>query len=136
MPPVHLRRFLGLAVAAIVGIVPLVPAEHVHEVEEDGHLELVVHRHLGDHSPLSAAIHHDDHQHALDHPDAPIATHGDDYIVPAARHLAATSDSVLVTFLGPPAIERSAFIGFVERLSHAPPRGPTPQRGPPSLPAS
>ena len=130
------RRFLGLVLAAIVGLVPLVPAEHVHEVEEHGHLELVVHRHLGEHSPFPPAIHHDDHRHVLDHPDALINTQDQDYIVPGVRHLLVAADSVRIAFVEPAPVSRAPFTGFVERLSHAPPRGPTPNRGPPSTPAS
>jgi len=135
MTAVH-RRVLGLVLAAIVGLVPLVPAEHVHEVEEHGHLELVVHRHVGNHSLFPATAHHDDHRLVLDHPDAPINTRDQDYIVPGVRHLLATADSVPLAFLEPIPVKWVAFTGFVERLSHAPPTGPTPQRGPPFTPAS
>jgi hypothetical protein len=131
MTAVLTRRVFGLIVAVVIGLLPVVPPEHVHEVEEHGHVEFVVHRHLQGHD-VSAA-----HRHStVDHDDAPIATLDQDYIVPASPHLDAVADVVSVPVPPTPFASRLTFSAFVERLIHGPPRGPTPDRGPPPLLAS
>ena len=128
---VLVRRVLGLFVTVAIGLLPVVPPEHVHEVEEHGHTELVVHRHLEGHGVTLA------HDHAVvDHDDAPIATLDQDYIVPAAPQLAATFEPVAVLLAPTPFESRLGFSAFVERLIHGPPRAPAPDRGPPSFLAS
>lgn len=128
MTPVFGRRILGFVVTLAIGLLPVVPAEHVHEVEEHGHLELLVHRHLQGHD--LTATHH---QSTIDHDDAPIATVDQDYVVPSSWHLDAADQPGAIAVLLPPIPSRLAYSAFVERLIHGPPRGPTPDRGPPSI---
>jgi hypothetical protein len=128
MTAVSARRVLGLFATVAIGLLPVVPPEHVHEVEEHGHVELIVHRHLQGHgvAPL--------HEHsAVDHDDAPVATLDQDYILPSSPHVHAVAHTMSVVLAPPPLPSRLRFSAFVERLIHAPPRGPTPDRGPPSF---
>jgi hypothetical protein len=131
MAPVLVWRVFGFVATLAIGLLPVVPPEHVHEVEEHGHLELVVHRHLQAHG--LAATH--DHS-TVDHDDAPIVTLDQDYVVPASWHLDAVDHRDAVPLVAAPTGSRLAFSGFVQRLIHGPPRGPTPDRGPPSFLAS
>ena len=125
------RRFLGLVMATAVGFLPVVPAEHVHEVDHHGHLELVVHRHLQAHEVAGSR-----HSTTVDDNDGPVATLDQDYIVPAPVHLDAVAGSGAVSLPDVSSASCSRYSAFVERLIHGPPRGPTPDRGPPSTLAS
>lgn len=132
MPCVLLRRFFGAVLAAAIGLVPLVPPEHVHEIEDDhGHLELVVHRHAQAHALVADA---DDHEpRTVDHQNPPIATFDQDYLVPAVAHHPAPATATAAILPEPTTARRVGFAGPVERLIHGPPRAPTVERGPPSL---
>jgi len=131
MTAVLTRRVFGLLVAMAIGLLPVVPPEHVHEVEEHGHVEFVVHRHLQGHDVTAT------HRHStVDHDDAPIATLDQDYIVPASPHVPVIASVVSISLPPIPFASPLTFSAFVERLIHGPPRGPTPDRGPPSFPAS
>jgi hypothetical protein len=131
MTAVLVRRVLGLLATVAIGLLPVVPPEHVHEVEEHGHIELLVHRHLRGHAVTPILPHS-----AVDHDDVPIATLDQDYVVPASPHLDAIPGTVSVLLAPTPFASRFGFAPFVERLIHGPPRGPTPDRGPPSFLAS
>jgi len=131
MTSVTVRPFLGLLMTAAIGLLPMVPPEHVHEVEDHGHLELVVHRHLQGHNAAGLG-----HSGVVDHDDAPIATLEQDYIVPSCVHLEADVPMDAVSLAPTPRELRLPFAAFVERLIHAPPRGPTLDRGPPFALAS
>ena len=128
--PVH--RSLGAILAAAIGLVPLVPSEHVHEIEDDhGHVEFVVHRHPEAHGLVEEADDHGNEQTA-DHQDPPIATLDQDFVVPGIARLALPVSAVASTLPEPTVTVRIGFAGFVERLIHGPPRAPADQRGPPS----
>jgi hypothetical protein len=127
MAAVLVRRVLGLVATVAIGLLPVVPPEHVHEVEEHGHFELVVHRHVQAHGVAPR----DEHS-AVDHDDAPVATLDQDYIAPSPPHAAAPGDTAFAALAPPAFASRLGLSAFVERLIHAPPRGPTPDRGPPS----
>jgi hypothetical protein len=116
-----------------LGLLPLAPPEHVHEHEEHGHAELVVHRHTPQHHLLE---HHRDHQSSVEQDHEPILTLTDVYITPASVTLAAP-ERLVSAFIEPPQTER------VEQLRtmfdvpiHGPPRAPSVLRGPPFSPAS
>lgn len=124
------RHALGLALCAVLGVTPVIPPEHVHEVEEHGHVEFVAHRHVLDHriaSPHHAAT------HQIDHDDAPVATVSDDFIVPLAASIVAPSLRFVdvIPELPPSTLLQS--VDGVEPLIHGPPRAPTDPRGPPSF---
>lgn len=130
MTAVLTRRLLGLIVTLAMGVLPVVPAEHVHEVEEHGHVARHVHRHLQEHA---VAVDHD----ALDHDDeAPARTLTQHYLVQTPTHPGAPAELVAVLLVPQPSTVHLAYAGFIERLIHGPPRGPTPDRGPPSPLAS
>ena len=127
MPAVVAVRILaGILVIALSGI-PLASPEHVHELDEHGHVEFVVHRHLETH----AAIDHHDGK-GWDHPDEPVATLHQDYTRPSGIQLAAPPPLQSVVIPIPPRPTLVGYIEFVERLIHGPPRAPAPDRGPPS----
>src|SRR3954468_3814520 len=101
MRPVLLRRFLGTVLASAIGLVPLVPPEHVHEIEDEhGHIELVVHRHAQGHGVFEEAAHHDDAP-TVDHQDPPIATLDQDYVAPGVAQLAPPARTVASTIPEP-----------------------------------
>ena len=120
---------LGLA----MGLLPVAAPEHVHEREEHGHAELVVHRHIPQHGLLD---HHREHQASVEDDDAPILTLTTVYTVPASMVL--TGPERLVSSLieppKPEGIERPQT--KFEVPIHGPPRAPSEVRGPPFSPAS
>jgi len=116
-----------------VGLLPIAAPEHVHEREDHGHAELVVHRHMPPHGVLD---HHDAQQASVEDDDAPILTLTTIYTVPASLILAAPERFVssLIESLEPQRIERSGTKFDVP--IHGPPRAPSVLRGPPFSPAS
>ena len=129
----NLPRALSLVLVSAMGLAPIVPPEHVHETEEQGHHASVIHRHLeqhhkGDHSSRHHAV--------IDHDEEPILTLATVYTVPpppsAASPLEIVADQV-DTF-EPPCGEWAA--ADFDILIHSPPRAPTSLRAPPISPAS
>ena len=132
MRRVLVHRSLGAILAAAIGLVPLVPSEHVHEIEDDhGHVEFVVHRHVEAHGLFEEAGHHRS-ERTVDHQDPPIATLDQDFVVPGIARLALPGTAAASMLPKPTVTVRIGFAGFVERLIHGPPRAPADQRGPPS----
>lgn len=118
--------------SAAMGLLPIVPPEHVHEGEEHGHAQLVVHRHLQPHGSLE----HHEHQASLADDDGPIITLTASYTVPNSV-VVASPPRVFSELIEPPAlrpVERAP--GHVDVPIHGPPRAPTPTRAPPVSPAS
>jgi hypothetical protein len=116
-----------------VGLLPIAAPEHVHEREDHGHAELVVHRHMPPHGVLD---HHGAHQTSVEDDDAPILTLTTVCTVPASLTVAEPARFVS-SLIEPPAPER------IERAQtkfdvpiHGPPRAPSVLRGPPFSPAS
>ncbi|MEQ1761204.1 MAG: hypothetical protein ABL986_23085, partial [Vicinamibacterales bacterium] len=68
MAVVFVSRILGVVLAAAMGLVPLAPPEHVHEAEEHGHRERLVHRHAQAHD---ADHHSNGHENVVDDEDGP-----------------------------------------------------------------
>ena len=115
-----------------VGLLPVAAPEHVHEREDHGHAELVVHRHTPPHGLLD----HREHQESVEDDDAPILTLTTVYTVPAPVILS-EPERLVSSLIEPPAPER------IERSQtkcdvpiHGPPRAPAVLRGPPFSPAS
>ena len=121
------------ALTLAVGLLPIAAPEHVHEREDHGHAQLVVHRHIPPHDVLD---HHGEHQTSVDDDDAPILTLTTVYTVPASVILAEPERLVssLIKPSGPARIERSQTKFDVP--IHGPPRAPSVLRGPPFSPAS
>ena len=130
MAALMFHRLLGLALAAVIGTLPMVPPEHVHEVDDHGHIEFVVHRHATPHGVTLA--HHDDATE-VDHQDAPIATLDQDFVVPSpARVAMPASISVARPVVPPVATGTFRQIAYTGRLTHGPPRAPAGLRAPPT----
>jgi hypothetical protein len=126
-------RLSGRLLALAVAVLPLAPPEHVHEVEENGHHEIVVHRHSQAHGLPNHAASQDG---VFDHGDDLPVTLTTAYIVPTAPALVGAAPSVAFAIIEPPAprtFHRAA--EYVELLIHGPPRAPASLRAPPSLPA-
>ena len=121
-------RVLALALAASVASFAVVPPAHVHEEEEEGHHELLVHRHLSAHVlPHSGARHG-----AIDHGDERILTLDAVYTVPSVISQAAPAPPGTVTLLEPPVVVLPVrHPEYFEPLIHGPPRAPTGLRAPP-----
>jgi len=134
MRPVILRPLVGLVLVAAVGLVPLASPEHVHEVEDHGHVQVVVHRHLQAHGIVAADTHHDgrDAARTVDHSDGPITTLDQHYVVRTVARLALPASSVPVTFAEAQPSHRIGFAGFINQLIHGPPRAPAGLRAPPA----
>jgi hypothetical protein len=114
-------------------MLPVAAPEHVHEHEEHGHAQTVVHRHMPPHGFVE---HHREHQAAAEDDDAPILTLTTVYTVPGGLILAAPERRV--SALAEP-VERTD----IERVQtksdvpiHGPPRAPAGLRAPPFSPAS
>ena len=119
--------------AGAMGLLPIVPPEHIHETEEDGRHHLVVHQHLQSHELLE---HFGDASGAFDDDDAPILTLPAVFTVTPPILIAAPV-LLAVEFVEPPiATSYERPIDDVEILIHGPPRAPTGLRAPPSLPTS
>lgn len=124
---------LASVLSLTVGVLPVAAPEHVHERDDHGHAELVVHRHMPPHGLLD---HHREHQASVEDDDAPILTLTTVYTVPASVVLSAP-ERLMSALIEPPAPER------IERSQtkcdvpiHGPPRAPSVLRGPPFSPAS
>src|SRR6185436_8375162 len=83
--PVSVSGIIASALTLAVGLLPIAAPEHVHEREDHGHAQLVVHRHIPPHDLLD---HHGEHQTSVDDDDAPILTLTTVYTVPASVILA------------------------------------------------
>jgi hypothetical protein len=121
---------IGSVLSLAVGLLPIAAPEHVHEREDHGHAELVVHRHMPPHGMLDA------HHASVEDDDAPILTLPTVYTVPASLILAGPERFVssLIESPRPERIERSET--KLDVPIHGPPRAPSVLRGPPFSPAS
>jgi hypothetical protein len=128
---VQVSRILASVLGVALGLLPVVPPEHMHEEEEHGHAR-VLHRHLKPHDVLE---HHGEHRSRVDDHDSPVLTLSASYNVPQPVVIAAPG-RVAASWVEPPP-PRPAARAFVDVdiLIHGPPRAPTPLRGPPVSPA-
>ncbi|HEY3045693.1 MAG TPA: hypothetical protein VGJ39_16805 [Vicinamibacterales bacterium] len=119
---------------------PLIPAEHAHETEADGHSRIVFHQHAQAHTigHLAGEHHRHDRHYSLgtvDHPDDPVLTLSTVFTASAQQTLAIPF-RVVVAVIQPIHLDVGrASSGFVERLIHGPPRAPSGLRAPPPSPA-
>jgi hypothetical protein len=134
MPSVKLSRILASVLGAALGLLPIVPPEHMHEAEEHGHVQALIHRHLQPHGMLE---HHAAEPHSInDHDDDPVLTLTNVYSVPVLP-VFDRPPRIVSAVIEPPQPRRfdRAFFDS-EILIHGPPRAPTPPRAPPSTPAT
>jgi hypothetical protein len=136
-------RLLAFVLTAAVGVLPMAPPEHVHDVDHDGHHETLAHRHAGGHAQHAAGvIDHDDHDRDHDAGHAPVAALDDEDSVlaalstptwtrPALDAPDAPATAVVAWILPPAPATRVGHVADVERLIHGPPRTVTSLRGPP-----
>jgi len=118
-------RALGFLLALMIGGLPIVPPEHVHETDDHGHAGLLVHRHLSAHTGAA-------HNGVLDENEAPILTVDAVYTVPVVSGviaLPATRATAVIVL--PVAVPISGHREQLAPLIHAPPRAPTGLRAPP-----
>jgi hypothetical protein len=130
LPPV------SIVLALLMGAVPMLPVEHAHEADLDGHHEVLVHRHSELHLP-GHDDHRDDHHQdqagrVLDHDDDHTITLSSSFIAPSPHVSAAPVRSVVAILEPPPMVVNPGPTAYVERLIHGPPRAPTGLRAPPS----
>jgi hypothetical protein len=123
-------RPLSLALVAVLGLLPVVPTEHVHQTEVNGRSHIVVHQHAQDHGighvPGAVGRHG-----VFDHPDDPVLTVSTVFIA-GARYLPAVPDRPSVAAIEPlQPDDRGAVIALIEGLIHGPPTPPRSLRGPP-----
>ena len=134
MAVVSAFRSIGFVLAAALGLAPLAPPEHVHEVEGHGDHLLLVHRHAEAHHP---SHHSDEHQNVLDENETPVLTLTAVYVTPAPPVVLAAPVRVTFAFLDPPVAKSlHPAVDYVERLIHGPPRALVSPRAPPSFLAS
>lgn len=129
-----LRPTSSLALVAALGLVPLMPAEHAHQAETNGHRQVVVHQHSQAHAIGHLPRDRDDRR-TFDHPDDPILILSTVYTAPAPQTPAVPSCTLIAVIQPPQAETGGASYGFVELLIHGPPRAPTGPRAPPASPA-
>jgi hypothetical protein len=128
-----MSRVLGSVLSLALSLPPVIAPEHVHERDDHGHAQLVVHRHMSPHGMLD---HHREHQASVDDDDAPILTLTTVYTVPGPVILGAP-ERVVSALVEPPGAQR------IQRPQtrfdvpiHGPPRAPDSLRAPPPSPAS
>ena len=129
----RLPRVLASVLSFAIGLLPLAAPEHVHEREDHGHAQVVVHRHMPPHDFVD---HHREHQASLDDDDAPLLTLTTVYTVPGSVVLAAPQRSAS-DLIEPP--ERQIIERVLTKFDipiHGPPRAPVGLRAPPFSPAS
>jgi hypothetical protein len=126
---VLLLRVSCAALAAVIGFAPIVPPEHVHETEEHGHHQVVVHRHAEAHAlsatarPYGREVHQDDE---------PVLTLTDVYTVPGSPALPPASPASVIILPEPASAAAFHRDGDSrEPLIHGPPRAPASPRAPP-----
>jgi hypothetical protein len=144
-----LRAVLPM-LAVLVGALPLVPAEHVHESDVDGHHEVLAHRHAESHVPGRSSHHHDDNaaadnaaaegaadstsdHGAFDHSPERAITLGVAFMAPVAYVGVVPFTPLIALLPAPPTAVPLGPVANVERLIHGPPRTPVGFRGPPSF---
>jgi hypothetical protein len=133
-PGVPAFRAVSLVLSAALGILPLVPSEHAHETEADGHPRIVVHQHAQAH-PIGYPPGDHHRQGTVDHPDDPVLTFSTVFTTSAPQTLGVPV-RVVVAVIQPVHLDVGrASSGFVERLIHGPPPAPSGLRAPPALPA-
>ena len=109
---------------------PILPAEHVHETEERGAHHHLIHSHSQPHAAARA----NGHPGVLDDDDALVVTLAAAYTVPIALAHVMVAPASIIRLVPPSPVELlHGPVGFVERLIHGPPRGPTASRAPPSF---
>ena len=130
---VRVSGIIASVLSLAVGLLPVAAPEHVHEREEHGHAELLVHRHMPPHGLLD---HHREHGASVEDDDAPVLTLTTVYTLPVSMILAGP-ERLVISLIEPPRPER------IERSQtkfevpiHGPPRAPSVLRGPPFSPAS
>ena len=127
-------RALRLVLAAVIGLLPLAPPEHVHRAEAmDGHDAVVAHRH-GEAHNAEPGHDADRHHEELSADDAHLAAATIDSIYIASNTYTSHPPAVVpVRVLEPSMVETPPVpFDFIERLIHGPPRAPSPSRAPPS----
>jgi hypothetical protein len=130
MPAVRASRILAGVLGVAIGLLPVAPPEHVHEAEEQGHVHVVVHRHLKTHGILE---HQAEHHSTVDDDDGPVLTLTAVYTVPVPAPPVTSPPPVPSAVIEPPKVQAVARpFADVELLIHGPPRAPTPPRAPPS----
>ena len=124
-------RTLSLVLAATVGFLPMLPPEHAHETEKDGHVGIVVHQHSQPHAIGHLPGRHR-HDGTVDHPDDPVLTFSAVFTISATQALAVPVNAAVAVIAPLHLDARKVSVGFVERLIHGPPRAPTGLRAPPA----
>lgn len=119
-------QVLSTLMAVCIAAFPLVPPTHVHEVEEAGHHDRLVHSHSEAHHVPGHAL-----GAAFDDRDTVVLTLDPVF---ALLHSAPAlpAPALVQLILEPPAGESLTSTAFVEPRIHGPPRAPTALRGPPS----
>jgi hypothetical protein len=121
-------RILCWPVIGALGLVPLAPAEHVHEMERNGHYEAVLRQHARPHAMVQIPS---DAGRAYDHLDEPILTLSTVYTAPA-RQAPVVPVLPVIAVLEPLQLAvAAAFSGVVELLIHGPPSALPGLRAPP-----
>ena len=132
IPAVLFSRGLSIVLVSGLAFASVIPAEHAHEIEADGHREIVVHQHAHSHA-IGHAPADRDSRRAFDHPDDPILTLAAVYTTPAP-HLPEVPVRTVAGVVEPPRLEVSyTATELVELLIHGPPRAPTGLRAPPTF---
>jgi hypothetical protein len=117
--------------SAALGLLPIAPPEHIHEAEEQGHVHVVIHRHLKTHGILE---HDAEHHQTLDDNDGPVLTLATSYNVPALPVIGGAPRTLGAWIDPPPPRRVERVLADVDILIHGPPRAPTPPRAPPVSP--
>jgi hypothetical protein len=115
-----------------MGALPLLPVEHVHESQLDGHHEVLVHRHSEMHHAGDDVEHLDKQGRAFDHDDEHTITLSSSFTARSSyRSVPPVPAEVVLLASTPLIVTASPTVDYVERLIHGPPRAPSGLRAPP-----
>jgi len=129
MLSVNVRRQAGVVLVVALGLVPLLPTEHVHELTDaDGHHEVVAHRHS---APHAVSMIDSERGDIVDHPDGLTLNLDDSYTAPAPYVHQLPAMPVAMVTIDPRLSVAPASRDFSAPPAHGPPRVPTGLRAPP-----
>ena len=124
--PVSASRLCSVLLVAALGLLPVLPPEHVHELTDaEGHQVLVAHRHVQLHG---ADVHPCGRRDTVDQADT-VAIDLDSVYTATARYMPHVPCVASVLIVLPSPAGRSLVVArFSDELIHAPPRAPASPR--------
>lgn len=127
------RKVLAVACVAAIGLLPIVPPEHVHETyDSTGRAQFVEHRHAEPHEFATAPD--DDHGSTVDHAET-VVNLDPVFTAPEKAPIAAPAFTPVLLIAAPVLTTTALAQEIIQQPIHGPPRALSRLRAPPSSPA-